>query len=142
MARPTEYNINICEEVCQLVQNGMNIKTALESNEKYPSFPTWCKWKRENEELLNLYVNAIQDKAEDVDYKIDQTIKEVRNGEIEPSVANVIIQTYKWKAAKYYPKMFGDKTTLDHQSSDGSMRALVIDDKTAKAIDKKLDESI
>ena len=113
MARPTEYDIKIAEEVCGLVQDGMNIKAALATKEEYPSFPTWCRWKRQNDELRNLYINAIQDKAEDVDYRIDKTIEDLKKGDIEPSAANVIIQSYKWKAAKYYPKMFGDKSELD-----------------------------
>ena len=34
------------------------------------------------------------------------------NGEIEPSVANVVMQADKWLSAKFYPKMFGDKTDI------------------------------
>jgi hypothetical protein len=33
----------------------------------------------------------------------------LKEGTYDPSTANVLIQTLKWKAAKYYPKMFGDK---------------------------------
>ena len=140
--RPTEYNLKTAQKICELVQNGLNIKAALDTDESFPSFPTWCKWKRENAELLNLYVNAIQDKAEDVDYKIDKTIEDLKNGKIEPSTANVIIQSYKWKAAKYYPKMFGDKQILDHKSSDGSMSQVQLSPEAAKAIAKKIDEDI
>lgn len=142
MARLTEYNLDMAKEVCQLVQDGMNVKAALKTNDAFPSFPTWCKWKRENSELLNLYVNAIQDKAEGVDCSIDETIEELRDGKIEPSAANVIIQTYKWKASKYYPKMFGDKQEIDHKNSDGSLKPIQLTPEAAKSIDKKLDESI
>ena len=112
MARPSEYNFELCNQVCERVMNGENIKKVLSSDDTYPSFPTWCKWKRENEELLNLYVNAIQDKAESVDEQIDDIWEGCRNGIYDASTANVLIQTLKWKAAKYYPKMFGDK--IDH----------------------------
>ena len=37
-----------------------------------------------------------------------------KNKEIDPASANVLIQTLKWKAAKYYPKMFGDKVQNEH----------------------------
>jgi hypothetical protein len=33
-------------------------------------------------------------------------------GEIEASVANVVMQTDKWLASKFYPKMYGDKTDI------------------------------
>ena len=36
--------------------------------------------------------------------------------EIDPSTYNVLIQTLKWKMAKFYPKVFGEK--LDLTSKD------------------------
>ena len=118
MARITDYDFDICKDICNKITEGFNIKKVLESNEDYPSFPTWCKWKRENIELLNLYVNAIQDKAESVDALIDDIFEDLRNGMLEPSAANVLIQTLKWKASKYYPKMFGDRTDITTNGKD------------------------
>jgi hypothetical protein len=112
MARPSEYNYYLCLEICNRIADGENIKTILNSEDRFPSFPTWCKWKRENAELLNLYVNSIQDKGESVDSKIDEIWEGCRVGLYDASTANVLIQTLKWKASKYYPKMFGDKTDI------------------------------
>lgn len=116
MARPSEYNFELCQEVCQEVANGLNIKTVLKSKDKYPDFSTWCRWKRENEELRNLYINSIQDKAESVDEELDLLKDMLLSKQIDPSTYNTLAQTLKWKAAKYYPKMFGDK--IDH-TTDG-----------------------
>ena len=113
MARLSEYNFDICQEICNRIMEGENIKAVLNSDDNYPSFPTWCKWKRENEELLNLYVNSIQDKAESVDAQIDEIWQGCKEGLYDASTANVLIQTLKWKASKYYPKMFGDNKSLD-----------------------------
>lgn len=112
MARHSEYNFDLCIEICEEVANGFNIKKVLASKEEYPDFSTWCRWRRENEELHNLYIKSIQDKAESVDEEIDHIMDGLKKGAYEPSVANVLIQTLKWKAAKYYPKMFGDKTDI------------------------------
>jgi hypothetical protein len=114
MARPSEYKFDLCIEICNKIADGQNIKTILNGDEKYPSFPTWCKWKRENAELLNLYVNSIQDKSESVDAQIDEIWEGCKNGLYDASIANVLIQTLKWKASKYYPKMFGDKVQQEH----------------------------
>lgn len=116
MARPSEYDFELCKEVCQEVANGLNIKTVLKSKDEYPDFSTWCRWKRENDELRNLYINAIQDKAESVDEELDTLKVMLLSKEIDPSTYNTLAQTLKWKAAKYYPKMFGDK--IDH-TTDG-----------------------
>ena len=114
MARLTEYNFEMCKEICFEVANGFNIKTVLASNTDYPDFSTRCRWRRENEELHNLYIKSIQDKAESVDEEIDHIMDGLKHGIYEPSVANVLIQTLKWKASKYYPKMFGDKIQQEH----------------------------
>jgi hypothetical protein len=112
MARPSEYNFNLCVEICNQVADGNNIKSVLALKDHYPVFSTWCKWKRENPELSNLYVNSIQDKADSVDAQIDEIWQGCRDGLYDASTANVLIQTLKWKASKYYPKMFGDKTDI------------------------------
>jgi hypothetical protein len=114
MARLTEYNYDLCIEICDKIADGQNIKSILNSDDNYPSFPTWCKWKRENPELLNLYVNSIQDKGESVDAQIDEIWQGCKEGLYDASIANVLIQTLKWKASKYYPKMFGDKVQQEH----------------------------
>lgn len=119
MARPSTYSIELCKEICDKVADGMNIKAALLSEEKYPSWETFRVWKNDNEELSALYVKAIQDKAEMVDSEIDSIMSDLRKKKIDPSTANVLIQTLKWKAAKYYPKMFGDSTKV---TVDGTLK--------------------
>ena len=114
MSRPSEYNFELCIEVCAEVANGFNIKTVLGSKSQYPTFQTWCNWKRENQELFDLYVKTMQDKAESEMEEIDRVYDMLKSGEIEPSAANVLIQTKKWTASKFYPKMFGDKTQMEH----------------------------
>ena len=140
VGRPSEYDFSLCEEICELVARGGNIVAVLESDERFPSWPTFRKWKNQHEELLTLYVKAIQDKAESVDLSIDETIQWLLKGEIDPSTANVIIQTYKWKASKYYPKMFGTQTNVDITSGNKPIQSTTI---TIDALSKLTDnESI
>jgi len=113
MARLTEYNLDLCIEICEQIADGKNIKKVLLSKEEYPNFTTWCRWKRENDELNNLYVRSIQDKAESVDEKIDEVLEKVENKELDYVAGRLLIDTLKWKAGKYYPKMFGDKIQQD-----------------------------
>lgn len=112
MARPSEYNIELCNEICERIVLGEHIKPILDSDDKFPTFPTWCKWKRENDELFNLYTRSIQDKAEMLIFEINQTMQDVRTGNLDASQGRLIIDTYKWMASKFYPKMFGDKVDV------------------------------
>ena len=116
MARLTEYDYDLCVEICDKVADGLNIMDILASNDNYPSWSTFRRWKNDNEELRTLYINSQQDKGIALEKEIDDTLQLLRDGEIEASTANVIIQTIKWKMAKFYPKMFGEK--LDLTSKD------------------------
>ena len=117
MARPSEYNFKLCEEICDEIANGKNIIKILESKEEYPSWPTFRRWKNEHEELRTLYVNSQQDKGIALENEIDDTMQLLKEGTIDASTANVIIQTLKWKMAKFYPKMFGDKIEVDQNTN-------------------------
>jgi hypothetical protein len=113
MARLSEYDFELCKKICEQVAEGKNIKAVLRSDESiYPTFQTWCNWKREHQELFDLYVRSIQDKAESVDDQIDEILADVKTGKIDAAAARVIIYTLQWKASKYYPRMFGDKVDI------------------------------
>ena len=111
MARPSEYDFELCKLICDELADGDNIKSILKES-KYPDWSTFRRWKNENEELRTLYVNSQQDKAIALESEIDDTITLLKEGTLEASEANVIIQTLKWKMAKFYPKVFSDKVDV------------------------------
>ena len=112
MARLTEYNFDLCIDICNELANGQNIKRILDSNDKYPDWTTFRRWKQNNEELRTLYVNSQQDKAIALENELDDLRDMLTAKEIDASTYNVLAQTLKWKMAKFYPKVFGDKTDI------------------------------
>jgi hypothetical protein len=116
MARPSEYDFDLCIDICELIAQGQNIIHALESSEKYPSWPTFRRWKRQNEELRTLYINAQQDKAEALENEMDDYRNMLLTKEIDASTYNTLVQTLKWKMSKFYPKVFGEKVDLTSDS--------------------------
>lgn len=112
MARPSEYNYELCLEICDLIADGKHIVDVLNSNDTYPSWSTFRRWKRDNDELQTLYTRSIQDKSEMVIFEINQAMIDLKNGIIDSGQARVLIDTYKWMASKFYPKMFGDKVDV------------------------------
>lgn len=124
VGRPDTYDYNLCVEICSKVALGAHIKAVLDSKDDYPTFQTWCNWKREHDELFDLYTKAIQDKAEMVAFEIDETMRQMRAGEIDAPVGRVLIDTLKWYASKFYPRMFGDK--IDVTSGDKPIQSAPI----------------
>lgn len=118
MARPSEYNFTLCLDILEEIANGNNIIDVLDNNDKYPSWSTFRRWKRDNEELQTLYVNAQQDKTESLINNIQKVQRMCLKGEIDPATANTVMQTDKWLASKYYPKMFGDNKNVDVTSGN------------------------
>ncbi len=113
MARLTEYDYEICLDICEEVANGGNIMNVLEDNLNYPAWSTFRRWKRDNEELRTLYVNSQQDKAEALEKEMDDYKDMLLEKAIDASTYNTLVQTLKWKMSKFYPKVFGDKVQTD-----------------------------
>ena len=114
MARLTEYDFDLCVEICNELADGHNIKRILASNDKYPDWTTFRRWKQNNEELRTLYINSQQDKAIALENELDDLRDLLTSKEIDASTYNVLAQTIKWKMAKFYPKVFGDKVMQEH----------------------------
>lgn len=114
MARLTEYNFELCVEICNELADGHNIKRILASKENYPNWTTFRRWKQKNEELRTLYINSQQDKAIALENELDDLRDMLTSKEIDASTYNVLAQTIKWKMAKFYPKVFGDKVMQEH----------------------------
>jgi hypothetical protein len=112
MARPSEYSFDLSKEICNEIALGNNIIRILESDPKYPNWTTFRRWKNNNDELRTLYVSSQQDKALALENEIDDLRDMLITKEIEYPVYNALVNTLKWKMAKMYPKVFGDKTDV------------------------------
>ena len=114
MARLTEYDFDLCVEICDKLADGDNIKRILNSDTNYPNWTTFRRWKQLNSELSTLYINSQQDKAIALENELDDLRDMLLSKEIDASTYNTLAQTIKWKMAKFYPKVFGDKIQQEH----------------------------
>jgi len=123
MARLTEYDFNLCVEICDKLADGDNIKRILASDENYPDWTTFRRWKQKNEELRTLYINSQQDKAIALENELDDLRDSLLEKDIDPATYNTLAQTIKWKMAKFYPKVFGEKIQQEHS---GEIKTTII----------------
>ncbi len=113
VGRPSEYNFELCAEICEHVADGLSIRKALKQSDKYPSWATFRKWKFENPELLTQYTRAREDRADTKDDKIDDILEQLMSGEIDPQTAKVLIDTLKWQMGKENKNVYGDSSKVD-----------------------------
>jgi hypothetical protein len=109
--RPTDYTFDKVKAICLRLADGERLTDILREPDM-PSRTSFFDWKREHQEFADLYTRTQQDKTEHFIDEIDDTMKELKAKGLDPASANVIIQTLKWKAAKFYPKMFGEKVDV------------------------------
>lgn len=139
--RPSDYSIELCQEICDKVADGESIKHVLKSDDKYPTFQTWCNWKRANKELFDLYINALQDKAEFYIDEMHEVYNKLKKGEISASDANVLLQQNKWITSKFYPKMFGNKTDITSNGETINLPSALDLSKLSDSALKELEEA-
>lgn len=133
MARPSEYDFKLCQEICDRLAEGENIKRILDSDERFPKWNTFRVWKNTKPELNALYVISQQDKAILLENEMDELKDMLIEKEIDNQTYNVLVQTVKWKMAKFYPKVFGDNKQVDLLNNGGTFEErprLSFEDKT------------
>lgn len=67
------------------------------------------------------YARALEGLAQSQVELLEQCIDDMRSGVIDAQMARVEIDARKWFASKFLPKQYGDKSQIDHSSSDGTM---------------------
>lgn len=83
---------------------------------------TFWELKEKDDRIKEQYTLATQFRAEGCVDEIEKTQRDLRNGIIDAPTARVLIDTEKWKACKFYPKMYGDKVDQNiHHSGSVTM---------------------
>lgn len=124
LGRPTKYNGEMIEDICEKIANGRSLRSIC-AEDGMPPMKTIYRWLEANEEFRHQYARAREKQA---DYFAEEIIEIADSAEAESaavSKAKLQIDARKWAASKIAPKKYGDKTEFDVKSSDGSMRPTV-----------------
>jgi hypothetical protein len=76
---------------------------------------TISKWLRDDADFRDQYKVAMELRAQKIDDDIDDAIELMKYGELDAQQARVVIDTYKWRAAKLYPKFYGENQKVEHE---------------------------
>lgn len=134
MGRKTIATPELIEGILDRVSQGESIKSICREK-NMPDATTVFRWMKNNEDLKEQFLLAMQTKAHMADAEIDEIRMEIRglaekvNAEqVSRDAAFVAIQearlqidTLKWKASKYFPRIFGTEThKVDVEVKGGS----------------------
>jgi len=102
------------DKFIELVSDGLSARKAC-ATKLVPTFMTISKWLREDGEFRDQYRLAMELRAQKIDDDIDDAIEQMKYGELDAQQARVVIDTYKWRAAKLYPKFYGENQKVEHE---------------------------
>ncbi len=115
--KPSRYSEAIASSICRLVREGEYLK-AICAQDGMPSLNTVYRWRQDNQVFARQYAIAREFHAETLADKIRENADGAEGCTMEQIKARQLkFDSYRYLAARYFPRMFGEK--LIHTGSDG-----------------------
>lgn len=125
MAKPDRMP-DLFPEIILDVADGMSLVKACKLRKA--STQSFHDYMNTDEKLKDAYARAREDRGDTCSDKIEEIEKKLEDGLIDSATARVLIDTEKWKAAKFYPKMYGDRVEQVHSGSVNVLPAITVKD--------------
>ena len=121
MARPTIYSEELEDRMLEEIASGRSVISLCREEDWTPNADTWYRWMYKIDGLSDRYTRA---KAISSEYHADQILAIADEADNQTfQVARLQIDARKWVASKLVPNKYGEKSQIDHTSSDDSMKA-------------------
>lgn len=112
LGRPSSFNPELAERLCNLMAGGMSVRKACEETEGMPEPTTIRRWlssKGDEFDAFRIqYARACEHRSE----HYAEEIVDIADSDPDPQRARVRIDARKWVAAKLLPKKYGEAVTL------------------------------
>lgn len=116
MARPSDYNEDIADEICGLLIEGNSLRKICDQDDM-PNRRTVMRWLADKPDFATKCARARELQADLMDDLILDTAETTTSD--NAAASRVKIAAYQWRAAKLAPKRYGDATTLKHTGPNG-----------------------
>ena len=125
MARPSIYSEKLVDKMLEEIASGRSVIGLCRDEEWTPNAETWYRWLYKIEGLSNRYAQAKSVQSErEADIILDIADNATNQ---DYQVARLRVDARKWIASKLLPNKYGERTQIDHSSTDGSMKPTVIE---------------
>ncbi len=125
-----KINPQLFNEILEQVSSGSSLTKALK-NAKI-NIREFFEYVDSDSDKMNQYVRAREHRGEACVEHIEEYQQELRERKIDSATARVLIDTEKWKASKFYPKMYGEKVENVLSGTVNMLPAITIRDKDNK----------
>lgn len=114
MAKPDKIDMRQCFDD---IASGLSIKKACDK--QGVSKQTFYDKLEAHPELKDQYTRSREIRGEAFTESIEEDLDKLSRSEIDPATARVLIDTKKWFASKFYPKMYGEKQSVEVTGANG-----------------------
>ena len=114
MAKPDKIDM---KKAFQDIADGMSVLKACQKQKV--SQQSFYDKLEQQPELKDDYIRARERRGESFTQSIEDDLERLQNKEIDPATARVLIDTKKWFASKFYPKMYGEKQSVEVTGANG-----------------------
>jgi hypothetical protein len=115
--RPTTYNQEIAQKILDRIAEGESVSKICKDPDMPARSTVWL-WSTTHEWFSSKYARAIYSLGQCQVDSVDDIEDKLLSGEIDAQTARVIIDSRKWKASKFYPKMYGDKQIVESKNEN------------------------
>jgi hypothetical protein len=121
MARPTIYTVKLEDRMLEEIASGRSVISLCREEDWTPNADTWYRWMYKIDGLSDRYTRA---KSISSEFHADQILAIADEADNQTfQVARLQIDARKWVASKLVPNKYGEKSQIDHTSSDDSLKA-------------------
>ena len=120
MARPSIYSEKLVKKILDEIASGKSVISICRDEDWSPNADTWYRWLYNKEGLSDRYARAKSIQSErEADIILDIADNATNQ---DYQVARLRVDARKWVASKLLPNKYGDKSQIDHTTTDGSMK--------------------
>lgn len=116
VGRPSSYTEDVSTSILDLIALGQSLRSICERSDM-PDRTTVIRWLGKHDEFAARYARARELQADAMDDLILDTAEATDHTNHQAS--RVKIDAYKWRASKLKPKVYGDRTQLEHSGPGG-----------------------
>lgn len=117
MGRPTDYSEELADKILKRLSEGETV-TQICRDEDMPNKSTVFLWSSSKEDFSDRYMRALKGVGQIKVDKIPDVIDDMKKGITDPVVGKIEIDSLKWMASKFYPRLYGDKQTIESENKN------------------------
>lgn len=117
MSYSDEERETIVSDVLEGISDGQSLRKICVRKD-IPNRATILRWLCSDDKFATSIARARETQAESVFDDITDVLADVRSGKLDATAGRTVVWGMQWQASKLKPKKYGDRQTVEHDTTD------------------------